>query len=622
MPVYSQKEEFEIKSKSFSFAVLIFLTGFLFLLLVARLFVLQIHQGESFRHHSQMNRFKKRFLRSPRGLILDRNNQILVGNNLVKNLKLNLNSIDNKKEVIKKISQIIGIPEQSINKIIKKRIKKFGSYHPITIKQSLNLNEIHKLKFLHWDYPGVYVEETSQRIYPINDNGSQFLGYTGEVSKTEIKNLKSANKFVHPLDVIGKQGIEKIYDSHLKGVNGWAYLEVDALNRISPIEKSSSFIYPKQGGDITLTIDKDLQKFVYKAMQRKDSIGLRTGSVIVMKTNGEILALLSLPTFNPNIFSSEIDQQDWSQLTKTDSKLFIDKSFQEHYSPGSTLKPFIAIAALSESIISQDTKIKSPNRLKFGNRYFHDHSIFGYGSINVITAIEKSANTFFYQVGNQLGIDRIEKYLRLFGFGQKTKIDVSGEIKGLVPSQAWKQKNLNEAWQLGDTINSSIGQGFTLTTLLQLTVAYNAIATEGLLVKPFIVKKISNKIIQTAPLDTLTDRIDRKHFKTVKEGLRRVTEGSGGTARFWKSSTTSYGGKTGTAQVISLTASDLYKKCHLSPKKFRHHGFFIGLAPIVKTEIVVSVFTENSCSGSSGSAPIARDIIDYYLSSKKYKDAK
>ncbi len=616
MIFHGQNEELEIKSNRSAFQLLIVITGFLFFSLFIRLVYLQIHEGKNFRRYSDSNRFRKQLLNAPRGLVLDRNNKILIGNKNIIQLKLNLNYISNIEEVLKKISPIINIPEDKIKDKLKKIKKNYGHYHPIIIKQFLNLNEIHKLKLLHWDYPGVYVEESHIRIYPLKENASQILGYVGEISKKELIKFRKEKIPIHSLDVIGKRGIENIYDSYLKGTHGWSFVEVDALNRISPKTISPPFFLknnPQQGENIVLTLDRDLQEFSYKAMNRNDSIGARKGSVIVMKTNGEILAWISLPSFDSNIFSMELDEKVWQELSKSNSKSFINKGFQEHYSPGSTFKPFVAIAALSEGIISKETMLESPSQLKFGNRIFHDHSTFGHGSINVVTALAKSANTFFYKIGSELGINRIEKYAKLFGFGSKTNIYLKGEIKGLLPSPLWKQKKFKKPWLIGDTINTSIGQGSLLTTLLQLTVAYNAIATEGLLVKPFLVKQIAEQTIEHNIKDTLTDRINRDHFITIKQGLQQVVEGSNGTARYWKIPSIPYGGKTGTAQVISLSS----KKCKDLPRKHRHHGLFIGAAPIQKPKIIVSILTEHSCFGSLGSVPIARDIIKYYMTKNK-----
>lgn len=616
-----QKQEIEIKSQSFRFRFLIGFAGVLFLILLLRLISLQIYQGEKLKNFSDSNRFKKQLLPAPRGLILDREGEILAGNKKTAQLVLYLKSGSFSDQSLKKISGIIQTPEKDLKIIIKKSIKRNGPFYPVILKTPLSLMEIHKLKQLSWDHAEVHVQEMEQRIYPLKDNGSQALGFIGAISKKEIQSFKKHKRIFHLMDIVGKSGLEKLYDKELKGQNGFSMIEVSAQNRISGQSSFHPFdffkIEPKNGSDLTLTIDKNLQISAKKAMNRGDSIGPRTGAVIVMKTNGEILAMLSEPGFNPNTISSNIDMALWRKWSAKGSKMFINKSFQEHYSPGSVFKPFVALAALQEGIINKELLLNSPASFKVGKRVYHDHNPRGHGKINVVTAIEKSANTFFYQIADQLGIEKIYSYARLFGFGQKTQIKMAGENPGLLPGPAWKEKTLKDQWRRGDTINISIGQGALLTTLLQLTVAYNALATQGLLVRPFIVKKKANKPAEEPViLDSLTDRIQRQHFETITQSLKQVVEGRHGTARRHRIPSVSFSGKTGTAQVISLKKPQIYRDCRQLAKKYRHHGWFISFAPSDKPEIVVSVFTEFSCSGSGGSAPVARDIIKQYFAGK------
>ena len=622
-----QKQEMEIKTKTFRFFSLILFTGLLFLILFFRLYFLQVHQGEKLKDFSDSNRFKKRLLIAPRGAILDRHKQMLAGNRKSAQLLIHLSQAHSSDQILQKVSKIIQTPVKSLKQTIKKSKKTNGPFHPVILKEELSLMEIHKLKQLYWDHLEVQVRTIEKRVYPLQENGAQVLGFIGLISKKEIQNLKREKRKFYLGDIIGKSGLEKIYDEELKGQNGFSMLEVDAQNRISGRNPSYPFdflkIDPKKGKDLVLTIDAELQDFALKAMGRKDFIGPRTGSVIVMKTNGEILVMLSEPSFNPNTMSSNMDKSLWRKWSAKGSKIFINKSLQEHYSPGSVFKPFLALAALEEGIITKDTLLNSPGTFKVGKKIYHDHNPLGHGNINVVTALEKSANTFFYQIADQMGVDAIYKYARLFGFGRKTQIKFHWESQGLLPYPLWKERTYNEKWQRGDTINISIGQGHFVATLLQLAVAYNAIATQGLMVKPFLVhKKPNGRIKKPVILDSLTDRIQRSHFNTVKEGLRKVLEGSQGTARWYKLPFVSFSGKTGTTQVISLSASHLYKNCRQFPKKYRHHGWFLSFAPSDKPEIVVAVFTENSCSGSGGSAPIARDIVKYYIEKRKIEKEK
>ena len=613
-----QRQEIEIKSQAFRFHFLIAFTGLLFLLLLFRLVSLQIYQGEKFNDFSDGNRFKKQLLIAPRGLILDRHKNILTGNKKTSQLILHHSSDQTLNRLLEKVSQIIQTSVKNLEQTIEKSKKREGLFHPAVLKEGLPLMEIHKLKQLFWDYKEIQVREVEKRIYPLEENGSQMFGFIGPLSKKEILRFKKQNRDFHWGDIVGKSGLEKIYDKELKGQNGFSVLEVDAQNRLSGRNSLYPFdflrIDPVKGKDLVLTIDKNLQDFSLKAMRREDSIGPRTGAVIVMKTNGEILAMLSEPGFNPNSLSSNIGKDLWERWSAGGSKVFINKGLQEHYSPGSVFKPFVALAALEEGIIEKDSLLFSPGSFRVGQRVYHDHNRLGHGEIDIVTAMEKSANTFFYQIADRLGVEKIYKYARLFGFGQQTGLEGFGESPGLLPGPHWKKKKTGEKWQRGDTINLSIGQGELLTTLLQLTVAYNAIATEGLIVQPVLVKRKVNK---SMILDSLTDRIERSHFLTIKEGLKQVVEGERGTARWYKLPSVSFSGKTGTAQVVSLTKQELYKNCRQFPKKYRHHGWFLSFAPSHKPEIVVAVFTEHSCSGSGGSAPIARDIIKYYFEEKK-----
>ena len=489
----NQRQEIEIKNQSYKFYFLISFSSFLFVLLLLRLIFLQVYQGERLKELSDSNRFKKQVLIAPRGRILDRKKRVLVGNNKVSQLILSMNSQFSLEDRLEKISDIIKVPVETLKNRVEISKKKYSLFHPVVLAENLSVMTAHKIKQLRWNYPEVQIQAMEKRVYSLKENGSQIFGFVGAISKKEIQKLKKQNRRFYLSDIVGRSGLEKIYNQELKGQNGFSMVEVDAQNRLSIQSSSHPFrflkINPVQGKDLTLTLDKNLQEFILKALKRKDSLYPRTGSIVVMKTNGEILALLSEPGFDPNILSSTISEELWNKWSAEDSKIFVNKALQENYSPGSVFKPFIGIAALQENLVTEDTLIDSKAVFKVGNRIFHDHNRLGYGKINLITAIERSSNTFFYQLADKLGVDKIYYYASLFGFGSKTQIELPGEIPGLLPSPEWKRRRFNTAWQKGDTINLSIGQGDLLTTLLQLTVAYNVIATEGLIVKPFLLKK-------------------------------------------------------------------------------------------------------------------------------------
>ena len=600
----SEKEELEIKSHEIDFNILQVIVTVLSLGLIARLWFLQIYTGEELWRYSNMNRLKRQTLAAPRGFILDRNGEILAKNKRALQLKINLNYIEDLKETLNLIAPIIGESARQIEAKIQIQKKRKGSFHPIIIKEDLKREEIYLLKLLQWEISGISVEEGFLRAYPLKENGGQILGFTGESS---LKRKKT--NFLLSEQRTGKSGMEKAYNKYLQGKSGVSFVEVDALNRISPKTISQlDFLNrkPEMGESVSLNLNKKIQQAAFKAFQRTDRIGPREGAAIVMKTNGEILAWISSPGFDPNFFSLKMGPATWSHFLIQSKKMFINKGFQEHYAPGSTFKPFLALAALQEGLITENTIKDSTRLFQLGAYTYHDSSPRGHGKVNVVVALEKSANTFFYKTGLELGIKKMAEYSNWFGFGRKTGIDLPGEKSG------WNlKKNLNSRhWLPGEVVNLSIGQGHFLTTLLQLAVAYNAIATEGLIVRPFLLKEIPGKKRGKPKVkDTLTDRIQRKHFKTVKEGLKKVVYGEKGTARYWQLKEGTFSGKTGTAQVIALSSSKIYKSCRFLPLKQRHHGWFIAFAPSEAPEIVVAVLTEHSCAGSSGSAPVARDII-------------
>lgn len=614
----SEKEELEIKSHEMDFNILQAIVIVFSLGLIARLWFLQIYTGEELWRYSNMNRLKRQTLSAPRGFILDRNGEILVKNKTAVQLKINLNYIENLKEALKRLAPIIGESAEQIERKIQIQKKRKGSFHPIVIKEDLKREEIYHLKLLQWDISGISVEEGFLRAYPLKENGGQILGFTGETKKRHSRKKKKVDSVLSGQRT-GKSGMEKTYNKYLQGKSGMSFVEVDALNRISPKTISQlDFLNrkPAMGESVSLNLSKKIQQAAFRAFKRTDSIGHREGAAIVMKTNGEILAWVSSPGFDPNFFSIKMGPVAWNEFLIQSTKKFINKGSHEHYAPGSTFKPFLALAALQEGLITEDTIKDSTRLFRLGRYTYHDSSPRGHGKVNVVTALEKSANTFFYKTGLELGIKKIAEYSQLFGFGRTTGIDLPGEKSG------WSLKqNLNSRyWLPGDVVNLSIGQGYFLTTLLQLTVAYNAIATEGLIVRPFLLREIPGKKRGRPKVkDTLTDRIQRKHFKTVKKGLKKVVSGERGTARYWQLKGRPFSGKTGTAQVVALSSKKIYKSCRLLPLKQRHHGWFIAFAPSENPKIVVGVLTEHSCAGSSGSAPVARDIIKawYKESSKK-----
>jgi len=599
-------------------------------LIAGRLWVLQIMQGSELRQFSERNRVKETKLPAPRGLFLDREGRVLVDNLPGFDASIAPQYAKKLDETAEAVGDVLDIPAKHISEFVRQSQRRDGPFRPVKIRDNVSLDEVFKLKLLRWDHPGLNINESILRYYNLAENGAQLFGYVGEISKEQIPKLNEQflGKFQFDQgDIIGKSGLEETYDTTIRGRDGISYVEVDARGREAPGEKSNYLGFKPlpaiSGYNLVLTIDKDLQEVAYKAMNRHDAIGPRIGGVVAMKSNGEILAWVSTPSYDPNIFSTGPPPAVWSQLINDPFRPLRNKVIQDHFSPGSTFKPIVALAALQEKVVTATSFVNCPNIIKFGRREYHESHRVAWGAINIVKAIEVSSNIFFYQMGMRLGIDRISPYAHLLGLGQKSNINLTHEVSGLIPNSEWKLKKLGEEWQPGENLSNAIGQGFVLVTALQMAVAYNSIGLEGEVWKPFLIKKILNqdsKVIQEFEPVMLRDAkkpnefgvtIDLANFKTVKEGMRRVVES--GTARASKLQGIEMAGKTGTTQVKSFSAEDIYKRCDSRPLFLRHHGWFVAFAPFEHPEITVAVLAEHSCSGAQGGAPIAHDVMMAYF---------
>ncbi len=602
-------------------------------ILTARLWQLQIIDGAELRTFSEKNRVKETKLPAPRGLFLDRESRVLVDNLPGFDVTITPQYATNLEETAQALTDILNIPSQEIVKLVQKSRRRDGPFRPVRIKDNLSMDEVFQLKLLRWDHPGLNVNEVIVRSYPLAENGAQVFGYVGEISQSQLPKMNEEYRgkiVLEQGDIIGKNGLEEVWDLAIRGRDGVSYVEVDARGREAPSENPIYFGFkPKpyqSGNNLVLTIDKDIQEAAYKAMvERDDEVGPRIGGIIAMKSNGEILAWVNSPSYNPNLFSTGISSKVWSELLNHPFKPLRNKAIQDHYSPGSTFKPLVAVAALQEKIIRPGTLVFSPSQFKFGRRIYHDHSRAGHGTISVVQAIERSSNVFFYKMGIALGIDRIAAYAKYLGLGARTGIQIPHEVSGLIPTEEWKESALGEAWQPGENLSNAIGQGFVLSTALQMAVAFNAIGLEGPVMRPFIVRKVidtENHVIREFEPEIVRDTskpnaeglvIDKETFRVVKEGMRRVVNGDAGTARGSRIPGVEVAGKTGTTQVRAFSADEIYKKCNTRPLNQRHHGWFVGFAPWDNPKITVAVLAQHACTGSRGAAPIAKDIITAYF---------
>lgn len=623
-----EAREFQSRYKNLSVFIVITIAIF-----ILRLAWLQVIQGTELRQFSEKNRIKQNKIAAPRGLILDRDGKALVENIPGFEVVISPQYIENMKDLAEVVGPVIGIEPAKVIERIKKNKRVNGPFALIRLKDNLSREEVFRLKRVRLDTPGLEIRESILRHYPLGENGAQLFGYVGEISRREISQLneKYRNEFVFEQgDSIGKSGLEEYLERKVRGTDGVSYIQVDAHGRETVTEIPNIYgekirdLDSVHGNSAFLTIDRDIQEAAYKSFTGLN----RIGAVVAMKSNGEILAWLNAPSFDPNIFAADIPTKLWNKLTSDPFKPLRNKVIQDHFFPGSTFKPLVAVAALQDGVITDKTLLNAPGKLYFGGRWYHNHNKNGEGLINVYDALERSSNVFFYQLGIKLGVDKMYNYISLLGLGQRTQIEMAREAPGRLPNSEWKKSIRGEEWQPGENLSTAIGQGYVTATPLQLAVAYNTIAAEGKVVKPFIVKKVvdhDGKVLferfpEVVRDVTLTQpngyKIDVATFKIVKEALRRVSNGTHGTARSLKIPGVQMAGKTGTAQVMSFTADQIYAKCENRPMHMRHHGWFIGWAPWDKPEITVAVLAQHSCHGNPGAAPIVRDVIEAYF--KKY----
>lgn len=598
-----------------------------FAVIVARLWYLQIYQGKTLHRYSIENRLRKEVVKAPRGMVFSRNNQLLINNIPRFDAIIVPQYLKNKKKSLAKLSRILGMEVSEIERILKKN-RGQASYRPVTVKKNISRQEVAVIETENFKMPGVVVRKFISREYTDKNIGGHLLGYISEINQSQLPNYRERDEFNYKLgDFIGQAGLEEKFDLNLRGEDGYQFVEVDAMGRMKRALQASGIFKDiknknaNPGNNIRLTIDRDLQISAYRALEAKD----RVGSVVAVDVHtGEILAMVSRPSYDPSRFSRGISKEYWGSLTADERNPLRDRTVQEHYSPGSTFKVFTAIAALEEGIVDERTEINCPGYFKLGRRKSHCWKKWGHGKVNVYRALGESCDVYFYKIATKLDIDVLAKYAKMFGFSSKTGINLPREITGLIPTKEWKKKRFGEEWQVGETLSCVIGQSYVLTTPLQLALSYAGIANGGKLYRPRLIKEIFSNNgdvkVKTDAQMSAEVPVSQKTLDIVKKGLYEVMYGKKGTARWYKGRGIRMAGKTGTSQVIRFSAEKLFEKCDQKPYKFRHHGIFVSYAPADDPKIAVSVVAEHGCSGSSAGAPVARDVITTYM--KKYHPEK
>ncbi|MDZ4677131.1 MAG: penicillin-binding protein 2 [Oligoflexia bacterium] len=605
-----------------------------FIILIGRLWYLQIIRGSELKRFSEKNQIKEQKIQAPRGMLLDRDGQILVDNLPTFNVTLTPQYLISLDKTSQELSVILKIKKEGIIDKVKSSRKQNGIFKPVAIKENVSRDEVAMVERLKFDTPGLKVVMGIKRNYLLSDNGAQIFGYTGEISKEELPVLNASRTPDNKLrsgDVIGKSGLEKRWDAEIRGVDGERFVSVDAREREVAVGRDLILTgYPEStdsipGRNLVLTIDKDLQATAYESMKRNKQIG----SVVAIDPNtGEILSLLNAPSFDPNHFSTGIPPDIWAQLVNDPFKPLRNKVIQDHFPPGSTFKAIVALAALQEKVITINSSYHCGGFMKFGRRDYHCWKKHGHGRVNVFQALESSCDVFFYHVGLQLGIDRIAKYARKLGMGTRTGILLDNERSGLVPDTDWKKKTLGEEWQPGENLSNAIGQGFMLLTPLQMVTIYSAIGLDGLVNRPYIIKKIqdidgnsrqefgSKTIRNVQSTEDGNDAvISLENFEIVKTGLSRVFQGDHGTAQAFKIPGLEIAGKTGTVQLFTFTKEQVFAKCEARELKQRNNGWLVAFAPKDKPKFAVAVHVEHGCHGTTA-GPIVKDMMLAYF--RKY----
>lgn len=599
--------------------IIVFCFGIVFI----RLWYLQIYKGELYHKFSIQNRLRKEVIRAPRGMIYDRNAQRLVDNIPRFDAILTRQFLSNKEQTLKRLGKILSMDQDSISKIIKKNSFQ-AKYRPIIIKKNISLAEVAQIETENAFLPGVSVDTFISREYVDKEIGAHLLGYISEISQQQLPKYRKRDNLDYKLgDFIGQFGIEEQMDKTIRGKNGFEYVEVDALGRKKKYINTDNLFQgiedesPRPGKNLVLTIDRDMQNAGYKALEGK------SGSVVAIDVEtGQILTMISTPAFDPSQFSRGLTKEYWNSLINNVEHPLRDRNIQEHFPPGSTFKPFTAIAALEEGIVTANEKIRCHGSFRLGRRVYRSWKRYGKEKVNVTDALKHSCNIYFYKVASEMDIDVLAKYAKMFGFGKRTGIQLPREVSGLIPSKEWKLKKNGIPWQQGETLSCSIGQSYVLVSTLQLANAYAAIATKGKLFKPYVVKEITDvegKVVEKIEPELIREiSLKDDTWDLVRLGLYKVVNDPKGTAWWRRGSGNQMAGKTGTSQVISASSSeDLYSKCSEKEYKNRHHGVFVAFAPFDNPKIAVAALVEHGCGGSSAAAPVVEKVVNTYM--KKYE---
>ena len=586
-------------------------------LLMLRFLWLQAVRHSEYAERAESNRISVVPAVPNRGLIVDRNGVVLARNYSAYTLEITPAKIDRQLDiVIDELAQLVDIQPKD-RKRFRRLMEESKTFESLPIRTRLTDEEVARFAAQRYRFPGVDIQARLFRQYPLGSTASHMIGYIGRVNKKEAERLEASEDAANyrGTEYIGKEGIEKSYEKHLHGITGYDEIEVSAGGRAN---RTLSRTAPTPGNNLILSVDIELQKIVEKAF------GDRRGALVAIEPEtGDILAYVSMPTYDPNLFVEGIDAKSWEELNTSLDKPLLNRALIGSYPPGSTFKPYMALAALELGKRTPEFGIFDPGYFMFGNNRFRDDKEGGHGRVDMYKSIVQSCNTYYYVLANDLGIDAIHDFMKPFGFGQLTGVDLENERRGVLPSQEWKRKNYKrpelQKWYAGETISVGIGQGYNSFTPIQLAHAAANLSNNGVVMKPHLVKMIENGTTKarklTVPKESYRIPLKQENIDVIKQAMIGVTK-EGTSARSFANAPYSSGGKTGTAQAAAMSKSVKYDASKIA-ERLRDHSLYIAFAPADKPKIALAIIVENAGFGAAAAAPIARLAIDYYLTGKR-----
>ncbi|MBL8483716.1 MAG: penicillin-binding protein 2 [Rhodocyclaceae bacterium] len=581
---------------------------------LARLVWLQVMQHEYYRTRAEDNRISLAPIVPNRGLILDRNGLVLARNFSAYTLEITPSKVADLEATIDELSGLLEIQARD-RKRFRKLLEESKNFESLPIRTRLNDDEVARFIAQRYRFPGVEVKARLFRQYPYGDMASHLLGYIGRINDRDLDRIEEKGQYDNYQGSIyfGKSGLEQKYEFDLHGQTGFEEVEVSAGGRAVRVLSRTP---PTPGNNLRLTVDLKLQQVAEQAF------GERRGALVAIEpATGGVLALVSKPTFDPNLFVDGIDPQHWDSYNNSPDHPLLNRAINAAYPPGSTFKPFMALGALTMGKRTPGQSISDPGFFEFGGHTFRDDKKGGHGSVDMYKSIVASCDTYYYRLANDMGIDSIAAFMAQFGLGARTGIDIDGEANGILPSQEWKRKRFRrpeqQKWYAGETISIGIGQGYNAYTPVQLASAMATLANDGVRFRPHLVSYLENvttgerRLIEPQPIARLA--LKQEHIDVIKHAMVGVNKEGTATRAFMGAEYVS-AGKTGTAQLFSLKGAE-YKE-GLVKERLRDHALFIAFAPADKPKIALAVLVENGGFGAQAAAPIARQVFDYWLLGK------